>query len=73
MLIFIRTFLPSMISVFDCRFGFQTLLVWRCEKLTLLPNCLPLPVISHLFIIFPLDTRVKYIYKFTFGQEVVRV
>ena len=44
---FILTFLPSTITVLDWRFGFQTFLVWRCEKLTLWPYCLPLPVISH--------------------------
>ncbi len=48
MLIFIVTFLPSTIIVLVCRFGFQIFLVWRWEKLTLLPYCLPLPVSSHM-------------------------
>lgn len=42
-----RTFLPSIIRVLVWRLGFQTFLVWRCEKLTLDPYCLPLPVKSH--------------------------
>lgn len=44
---FICTFLPSTTTVLVWRLGFQTFLVWRCEKLTLLPYCLPLPVKSH--------------------------
>ena len=40
-------FLPSTIKVFFCRFGLKTRFVRRREKLTLLPNCLPLPVSSH--------------------------
>lgn len=44
---FIFTFLPSITRVLVWRFGFQTFLVWRCEKLTFEPNCLPLPVSSH--------------------------
>ncbi len=42
--------MPSIIRVLVCRFGFQTFLVCRWEKLTLLPNCLPLPLISLLCI-----------------------
>lgn len=41
------TFLPFTTKVFFCRFGRKTRLVRRMEKLTLLPNCLPLPVMSH--------------------------
>lgn len=41
------TFLPSITTVLVCKLGFQTFLVWRWEKLTLWPNCLPLPVTSH--------------------------
>lgn len=44
---FIFTFLPSTNKILLCKLGFQTFLVWRCEKLTLLPYCLPLPVKSH--------------------------
>lgn len=51
-LTFRRTFWPSTTNVLVWRLGFQTLLVWRCEKLTLLPNCLPLPVSSHFCIRF---------------------
>lgn len=40
-------FWPSTVKVFFCKLGFQTRFVWRIEKLTLLPNCLPLPVSSH--------------------------
>ena len=47
MLSFMVTFLPSNMKVFFCRLGFHTFLVWRIEKLILLPYCLPLPVISH--------------------------
>ncbi len=47
MLSFMVTFLPSSMKVFFCKFGFQTFLVWRIEKLILLPYCLPFPVISH--------------------------
>jgi hypothetical protein len=50
-LIFILTFLPSTIRVLDCKLGFHTFLVWRCEKLTLFPYCFPFPVISHFCII----------------------
>ncbi len=45
---FIVTLLPSTMKVFFCRFGFHTRLTWRIEKLTWFPNCLPLPVSSHL-------------------------
>ncbi len=41
------TFLPSTTKVFFCRFGLNTRLVRLKEKLTLWPNCLPLPVSSH--------------------------
>lgn len=47
MLRVIVTFWPSTTKVFFCRFGLKTRLVRRKEKLTLLPNCLPLPVSSH--------------------------
>ena len=40
-LILTLTFLPSTVRVFTCKLGFHTRLVWRCEKLTLLPCCLP--------------------------------
>lgn len=46
-LTFIVTFLPSIVRVFFCKFGLKTRLLCCCEKLTLLPNCLPLPVNSH--------------------------
>lgn len=46
-LTFTLAFLPSIITVLVCKFGLKTFFVWRWEKLTLLPNCLPLPVISH--------------------------
>lgn len=44
----IVTFWPLTVKVFFCRFGLNTRLVRRKEKLTLWPNCLPLPVSSHL-------------------------
>lgn len=47
MLRVIVTFFPSTIKVFFCRLGLKTRLVRRSEKLTLLPNCLPLPVKSQ--------------------------
>ena len=40
-------FWPSTKKVFFCRLGLNTRLVRRKEKLTLLPNCFPLPVSSH--------------------------
>ena len=40
-LILTLTFLPSIVRVLDCKLGFHTRLVWRWEKLTLLPCCLP--------------------------------
>lgn len=43
----IVTFCPSITNVFFCKFGLKTRLVRRSEKLTLLPNCLPLPVSSQ--------------------------
>ena len=50
--IFRRTFLPLITKVFFCIFGLRARLVLRCEfGITLLPNCLPLPVISHLAIL----------------------
>lgn len=44
-------FLPSTTIVFFCKLGSHTFFVCRCEKLTLLPNCFPFPVMSHTFII----------------------
>jgi len=41
------TFWPSTTKVFFWRFGLKTRLVRRKEKLTLWPNCLPLPVKSQ--------------------------
>ncbi len=41
------TFWPLTVKVFFCRFGLKTRFVRRKEKLTLWPNCLPLPVSSH--------------------------
>lgn len=43
----IVTFWPSTTKVFFCRFGLKTRFVRRKEKLTLWPNCLPLPVNSQ--------------------------
>lgn len=43
----IVTFLPSTMKVFFCRLGLKTRFVRRKEKLTLWPNCLPLPVSSQ--------------------------
>ena len=40
-------FWPSIAKVFFCRLGLKTRLVRRKEKLTLWPNCLPLPVNSQ--------------------------
>lgn len=40
-------FWPSTMKVFFCRFGLKTRFVRRKEKLTLWPNCLPLPVSSQ--------------------------
>ena len=40
-------FSPSTTNVFFCRFGLKTRLVRLKEKLTLWPDCLPLPVSSH--------------------------
>lgn len=40
-------FLPSITKVFFWRLGLNTRFVRCKEKLTLLPNCLPLPVSSH--------------------------
>lgn len=51
---FILILRPSKVKVLVWRFGFHTFLVWRCEKLTLLPYCFPLPVSSHLYMIYPL-------------------
>ena len=57
------TFLPLTTKVFFCRFGLKTRLVWRIEKLTLLPNCLPLPVISHrdAIMVTPFFQKLRYI------------
>src|SRR5690349_24704737 len=43
----IVTFWPSTMKVFFWRLGLKTRLVRRKEKLTLWPNCLPLPVSSQ--------------------------
>ena len=43
----IVTFWPSTTKVFFCKFGLNTRFVRRSEKLTLWPNCLPLPVRSQ--------------------------
>lgn len=59
-LTFSLTFLPSIRTVFVWRFGFQVLLVWRIEKLTLLPYCFPLPVTSHLCMVFFVNTCIDY-------------
>lgn len=57
------TFLPLITKVFFCRFGLKTRFVWRIEKLTLLPNCLPLPVISHrdAMLVTPFFQKLRYI------------
>ena len=47
MLNVIVTFWPSTTKVLFCRFGLKTRLVRLKEKLTLWPDCLPLPVSSH--------------------------
>ena len=46
-LTFMVTFLPSIFKVFFCKFGLNVRLLCCCEKLTLWPNCFPLPVNSH--------------------------
>ena len=46
------TFWPLMIRVRLLTFGLKTLRVWRCEKETLWPYILPLPVISQIAILF---------------------
>ncbi len=56
---FMVTFLPSSMNVLVCRLGFQTFLVWRCEKLTLLPYCLPLPLSSHICMVIPKLTKIQ--------------
>ena len=58
-LIFTLTFLPSTVRVLVCKLGFQTFLVWRCEKLTLLPYCLPFLSKSSRCIIKALFYRLK--------------
>jgi Zn-dependent protease len=45
--------------------------VWRWEKLTLLPNCFPLPVISHLRITLSFRSRAYFICFYTFSQPLV--
>ena len=47
----IVTFWPLTTNVFFWRFGLKTRLVRRKEKLTLCPNCIPLPVRSHFDVI----------------------
>src|SRR5436305_8746399 len=56
---FMVTFLPSTMMVLVCKLGFHTFLVWRCEKLTLLPYCLPLVSISNRFIVQRLILQIK--------------
>lgn len=55
-------FWPSTIKVFFCRLGFQTFLVCLCEKLTLWPYCLPLPVSSQVDAIIIKSLLQSYIY-----------
>ena len=52
MLNVIVTFWPSTRKVFFCRFGLKNRFVRLKEKLTLWPDCLPLPVSSHRDAIF---------------------
>ena len=64
----IVTFWPSTTKVFFWRLGLNTRFVRRKEKLTLLPNCFPLPVSSHrATIIYFLLVIWQFLYKRTLG------
>src|SRR5687768_6505820 len=59
-------FCPSISKVFFWRLGLKTRLVRRKEKLTLWPNCLPLPVSSHRAAIILITSTYFYnLYQFT--------